>query len=166
MVYIILNFPSPLAACLSADMERVRVRGEVMDTLTIGRVAKKAGVNVETIRYYERQGLISRPLRRQSGGGLLGYRQYPAETVKRILFIRHAKELGFSLKEIAELLSLRVEQDVTCGDVRKRAEAKVADINIRIKILQRMKNALSKLAKECKGRGPVSECPILEALEK
>lgn len=137
-----------------------------METLTIGKVAKKAGVNIETIRYYERQGLIPRPSRRQSDGGFLGYRQYPAETVKRIQFIRHAKELGFSLKEIAELLSLRIEQGVTCGDVRKRAEAKIADIDTRIKILQRMKKALVNLTKECKGRGPVSECPILEALEK
>lgn len=137
-----------------------------MATLTIGKVAKKAGVNIETIRYYERQGLIPRPPRRQSEGGTPGYRHYPAETVKRIQFIRHAKELGFSLKEIAELLSLRIEQGVTCGDVRKRAEAKIADIEGRILNLQRMKNALSKLAKECKTRGPVSECPILEALEK
>lgn len=137
-----------------------------METLTIGKVAKKAGVNLETIRYYERQGLISKPSRRQSEGGFLGYRHYPAETVKRIQFIRHAKELGFSLKEIAELLSLRIEQGVTCGDVRKRAEAKIADIDGRIKTLQRMKKALANLAKECKGKGPVSECPILEALEK
>ncbi len=137
-----------------------------METLTIGKVAKKAGVNIETIRYYERQGLISRPQRMQSGLCSLGYRHYPDETVKRIQFIRHAKELGFSLKEIAELLSLRIEKGVTCGDVRKRAEAKIADIEERILNLQRMKNVLSKLAKECKGRGPVSECPILEALER
>lgn len=137
-----------------------------METLTIGKVAKKAGVNLETIRYYERQGLIPRPPQRQSDGGFLGYRHYPAETVKRIQFIRHAKELGFSLKEIAELLSLKIEQNVTCGDVRKRAEAKIADIDGRIKTLQRMKKALVNLAKECKGKGPVSECPILEALER
>ena len=137
-----------------------------METLTIGKVAKKTGVNIETIRYYERQGLITRPLRKQSKWGVPGYRHYPAETVKRIQFIRHAKELGFSLKEIAELLSLRIEQGVTCGDVKKRAEAKIADIDVRIKILQRMKKALVNLAKECKGKGPVSECPILEALEK
>lgn len=137
-----------------------------METLTIGKVAKKAGVNLETIRYYERQGLIPRPPRSQSDGGFLGYRHYPAETVKRIQFIRHAKEMGFSLKEIAELLSLRIEQGVTCGDIRKRAETKIVDIEERILNLQRMKNALSKLVKECKGRGPVSECPILEALEK
>ncbi len=137
-----------------------------METLTIGKVAKKAGVNIETIRYYERQGLIPKPLRSQSEGGSLGYRHYPAETVKRIHFIRHAKELGFSLKEIAELLSLRIGQGVTCGDVRKRAEAKITDIEARIKTLMRMKKALINLAKECKARGPVSECPILEALER
>lgn len=137
-----------------------------METLTIGKVAKKAGVNIETIRYYERQGFIPKPPRRQSERGTPGYRHYPAETVKRIQFIRHAKELGFSLKEIAELLSLRIEQGVTCGDVRKRAEAKIADIEERILNLQRMKKALVNLTKECKGRGPVSECPILEALER
>ncbi len=132
-----------------------------METISIGKVAKKLGINIETIRYYERRGLIKAPPRKESG-----YRQYPAETVKRIQFIRHAKELGFSLKEIAELLSLRIEQGVTCGDVKKRAEAKIADIEERIFNLQKMKSALSKLAKECKGRGPVSECPILEALER
>lgn len=132
-----------------------------MKYLTIGKLAKRIGVNIDTVRYYEKQGLIPKPPRMESG-----YRHYPAETVKRIQFIRHAKELGFSLKEIAELLSLRIEQGVTCGDVRKRAEAKIADIEERILNLQRMKNALSKLAKECKGKGPVSECPILEALEK
>ncbi len=137
-----------------------------MDTLTIGRVAKNAGVNIETIRYYERQGLIPKPPRMKSERGSFGYRQYPAETVKRIQFIRRAKELGFSLKEIAELLSLRIGQGVTCGDVRKRAEAKITDIDTKIKTLQGMKKALANLAKECKGRGPVSECPILEALEK
>jgi MerR family mercuric resistance operon transcriptional regulator len=142
------------------------MEGFFMETLTIGKVAKKAGVNIETIRYYERQGLITRPLRKQSKWGAPGYRHYPAETVKRIQFIRHAKELGFSLKEIAELLSLRIEQNITCGDVRKRADVKIADIEERILNLQRMKNALSKLAKECKGKGPVSECPILEALER
>ncbi len=136
-----------------------------METLTIGRLAERAGVNVETIRYYERKGLIPKPPRRRSLWGRPGYRQYPPETVKRIHFIRHAKELGFSLKEIAELLSLRVAPDITCAEVKRRAEAKIADIEEKIQTLQRMKKALSKLAGECKGRGPVSECPILEALD-
>jgi len=129
--------------------------------LTIGQVAKAAGVNVETIRYYERRGLIPRPPRRASG-----YRQYSEDTIKRIRFIRHAKELGFSLKEIGELLSLRVDERTTCADIKKKAEDKVADIDSRIANLQRMKKALRRLSKECRGRGPVDECPILEALER
>jgi MerR family mercuric resistance operon transcriptional regulator len=132
-----------------------------MESLTIGQLAKRAQVNVETVRYYERRGLIPKPPRRESG-----YCQYPQETVTRIQFIKHAKELGFSLKEILELLSLRVGRNTTCGEVKRRAEGKIADIQEKIKTLQRMEKALTRLAKECKGRGPVSECPILEALEK
>ncbi|HDO35560.1 MAG TPA: MerR family transcriptional regulator [Nitrospirae bacterium] len=131
-----------------------------MERLTIGKLAKQAEVNIETIRYYERRGLIPKPPRRESG-----YRQYPRDTVTRIQFIKRAKELGFSLREILELLSLRVDPATTCGDVKKRAEIKIADIEEKIRTLQRMKKALMKLTVECKGRGPVSECPILEALD-
>ncbi len=132
-----------------------------MELLTIGQLAKKAEVNIETIRYYERRGLIPEPPRLASG-----YRQYPLETVTRILFIKHAKELGFSLKEINELLTLRIDKNTTCSDVKRKAEDKISDIEEKIKSLQRMKKALAKLTKECSGRGSVSECPILEALEK
>jgi len=129
--------------------------------LTIGGVARMAGVNIETVRYYERRGLIPRPPRSESG-----YRLYSENTIKLIRFIRHAKELGFSLREIKELLSLRVTEGVSCAQVRSRAEAKIVEIEGRIQSLKKMKNALLKLTKECSGRGPVSECPILEALEK
>lgn len=132
-----------------------------MENLTIGQVAKNAQVNVETVRYYERRGLIPEPLRKESG-----YRQYPEETVARIQFIKHAKELGFSLNEISELLSLRVDKNTTCADVKNRAEGKIANIEEKIHALQKMKKTLTRLAKECRGRGPVSKCPILEALEK
>lgn len=131
-----------------------------MENLIIGQLAEKAQVNVETVRYYERKGLIPKPPQRASG-----YRQYPQETVARIQFIKNAKELGFSLREISELLSLRVNPDSRCGDVKKRAEEKISDIEEKIKTLQKMKKALLKLAKECKGRADISECPILEALE-
>ncbi|GBE34469.1 mercuric resistance operon regulatory protein [bacterium BMS3Bbin06] len=131
-----------------------------MERLTIGKLAKQAEVNIETIRYYERRGLIPKPPRRESG-----YRQYPRDTVTRIQFIKRAKELGFSLREILELLSLRVDPATTCGDVKKRAEIKIADIEEKIRTLQGMKKALMNLTVECKGRGPVSECPILEALD-
>jgi len=132
-----------------------------MKTLTIGQVAKQVGVGLETIRFYERRGLIEEPPRRASG-----YRDYPPDTIARVRFIRRAKELGFSLKEIAELLSLRVDQDTTCADVKARAETKIADIQERVRALQCMKRALTKLAASCRGSGPASECPILEALEE
>lgn len=128
--------------------------------MTIGQLAKKAQVNVETVRYYERRGLIPEPPRRESG-----YRQYSQDVVARIQFIKRAKELGFSLKEILELLSLRVDPDTPCADVKRRAEVKLADIEEKIRALQRMKKALTKLAASCSGRGPISECPILEALD-
>jgi MerR family copper efflux transcriptional regulator len=130
-----------------------------MQTMTIGKVAHLTGVGVETVRFYERKGLIPEPPRRASG-----YRQYPRATVSRIRFIKRAKELGFSLKEIKELLSLRIDPATTCEDIRLRAEAKIADIEERVRTLQRMKKALVRLAAACRGRGPVSECPILEVL--
>lgn len=130
-------------------------------SLTIGQVARGAGVGVETVRFYEREGLIATPPRRASG-----YRQYPPQVVQRILFIRRAKELGFSLREITELLSLRVDPSCTCGDVRRRAEDKVADIDERMRTLQRMREALVRLVDACHGSGPTSECPILDALEE
>ncbi len=132
-----------------------------MECLTIGTLAKKAQINIETIRYYERRGLISRPPR-----PLSGYRQYPDETVKRIDFIKRAKELGFSLKETGDLLSLRVDPTTSCSDIKIRAETKIEHIEEKINTLQKMKNALVDVSRACSGSGPISECPILEALEK
>ncbi|MCL4467720.1 MAG: MerR family transcriptional regulator [Deltaproteobacteria bacterium] len=131
-----------------------------MGALTIGKVARLAEVGVETIRFYEREGLIGRPSRRESG-----YRQYTEETVQRLRFIRRAKYLGFTLKEIKELFELRIKQGTTCGNVRERAATKIQDIEAKDRTLQRMKKALVKLTMACKGKGPVSECPILEAME-
>jgi len=131
----------------------------MMKSLTIGRLAKRAEVNIETIRFYERRGLMPKPLRRESG-----YRQYSDADIARLRFIRRAKELGFSLKEILELLSLRVDPDTTCGDIKRRAEVKIVDMEEKIKALQRMKKALTKLASTCRGRGPTTECPIIEML--
>ena len=128
--------------------------------MTIGQLAERAGVNVGTIRYYERRGLLPEPPRSESG-----YRLYSQDIVARIQFIRRAKELGFSLREIGELLSLRVDPETTCGDVKGRAEAKIADIEEKIRALRRMKKALTQLTAACNGHGPTSECPILEALE-
>jgi len=130
-------------------------------SLSIGQLAKRAEVGVETVRFYERKGLLDEPERRPSG-----YRQYQSDTVDRLLFIRRAKELGFTLKEITELLSLRVDKDKTCADVRQQAEAKIANIEERIQSLQRMKRALMKVTRQCSGSGPVSDCPILESIEQ
>jgi len=131
-----------------------------MTSMTTGKLAKQCGVGVETIRFYEREGLIEEPPRRESG-----YRQYPEEIVRRVLFIKRAKALGFTLKEIKELLAIRIEPEATCGDVLRQAEAKITDIEERIVTLQRMKQALTRLTVTCSGRGPASLCPILEAME-
>ena len=130
-------------------------------TLTIGKVAHRAGVGVETIRFYEREGLVKEPPRKASG-----YRQYGEEVVDRLLFIGRAKELGFTLKEIRELLSLRATRGAKCADVRERAEVKIRDIEEKIRSLRTMRRALSKLVAECSGDGPVTDCVILESLER
>jgi MerR family mercuric resistance operon transcriptional regulator len=131
-----------------------------MKALTIGQVARHAGVGIETVRFYERQGLLEEPARKQSG-----YRQYGEDVVARLRFIRRAKELGFSLKEIKELLALRVDPTTTCAEVRSKAAAKLTDVEQKIEALQRIRKALVKLTAVCRGRGPTSECPILDALD-
>ncbi len=133
-----------------------------MDALTTGELAKRAGVGVETIRFYEREGLIQKPPRRRSG-----YRQYPEETIRRVQFIRRAKDLGFTLQEVAELLSLRVAQRAsTCARVRERAAAKIADVEGKISDLERIRGALGQLVRACTGRGRAGACSILEALDQ
>lgn len=131
-----------------------------MQPLTIGEVARRAGVGVETVRFYERQGLLEEPERRASG-----YRQYDGEAVDVLRFIRRAKELGFTLKEIKGLLGLRLDASATRAEVREQARAKVADIEARIADLQRMRDVLQKLVRKCHGDGAASGCPILEALQ-
>lgn len=131
-----------------------------MAALTIGKVARSAGMAIDTVRYYEHEGLLEKPTRSAAG-----YRQYPPEAVSRLRFIRQAKDLGFSLKEIKELLSLRATPGKSSGEVKARAERKIADIEQRIAALRRMKRALTQITAACAGCGPVSECPILEALE-
>lgn len=132
-----------------------------MESLTIGHLAKQAGVNLETIRYYERRGLLPKPPR-----SLSGYRLYPAEAARRLRSIQHAKELGFSLREIKELLSLRVSPRTSRAEIRLRAEAKIADIQNKIQSLESIEKSLRKLTKACGRCGPVSECPILESLDR
>lgn len=129
-------------------------------SMTIGNLAKKTGIGVETIRFYEREGLLPRPVRLAGSG----YRQYPPENVQRIVFIRQAKDLGFSLKEIKELLSLRATTKAKCGSVKSKAERKIANVEKKIADLTSIKSALETLIAKCDAEKPTSECPILEAL--
>jgi Hg(II)-responsive transcriptional regulator len=128
--------------------------------LTIGQVARNADVGVETVRFYQREGLLQQPDRRASG-----YRQYDQGVVARLKFIRRAKELGFTLKEIRDLLSLRLDPSASRADVKLRAEAKIADVDKRIRSLRRMRKSLAKLTAMCSGHGTTTECPILEAMD-
>ncbi len=132
-----------------------------MDSLTIGQLAGQTDVGLETIRFYEREGLIENPPRRPSG-----YRAYPPETIQRVRFIRTAKELGFSLKEIGELLSLRVDPVESCVHVKTIAEDKISDIEQRIRTLQRMRKTLQKLVTACEAREATRDCPILGSLDR
>ncbi|MCB2181290.1 MAG: heavy metal-responsive transcriptional regulator [Desulfobulbaceae bacterium] len=130
-----------------------------MHGLTIGKLAKKAGLTIDTVRFYERRGLINEPARTQSN-----YRMYPEEDVARLIFIKKAKDLGFSLSEIKELLFIQHDPDASKSDVKERTEAKIRDVRCRIKDLTRILKALEQLSKGCDGHGPASACPILEAL--
>jgi MerR family copper efflux transcriptional regulator len=134
-----------------------------MDSFSIGHVARCAGVGVETIRFYERKGLLEEPARRTSG-----YRQYTEEAVKQIRFIKRAQHLGFSLKEIRELLALRVERErqTDCALVKERAEAKIAAVEQKIIELERMRQALLQVTALCRDEEPNSRCPLLDALDQ
>ena len=132
----------------------------MVDGLDSGELAKRSGVRLQTVRYYERRGLLPKPPRTQAG-----YRKFPSATVGRIRFIKRAQELGFQLDEIQELLSLRVDPHTTCADIKKRAEAKIENIDARIRHLRDIKGALARLASACRGKGPVGACPILEELD-
>jgi Hg(II)-responsive transcriptional regulator len=129
-----------------------------MQRLTISRLAQLGGVNLETVRYYERRGLLPKPPRTEAG-----YRQFSPEAAKRLRFIKRAQELGFSLEEVRELLALRVEPK-NRADVRARAEAKIADMEEKMKTLAAMKSTLRGLVDEC-GQCASGECPILASLE-
>jgi MerR family copper efflux transcriptional regulator len=131
-----------------------------MPNLKIGDLAEQSHVNLQTIRYYEREGLLPKPPRLASG-----YRVFTPDAVRRVRFIKRAQELGFSLKEIKELLSIRVDPRSDCSEVQRLAKAKLADIEQKVQALQAMRKVLSKLATACPGRGPSSECPILESFE-
>lgn len=130
-----------------------------MQHLTIGRAAAKAGVSVETIRFYERRGLIEQPPKGE------GYRVYPTEMVARIRFIRQAQQIGFSLREVQELLSLRADPTADCADVRRQAAQKIEEVDRKIADLQRVRAALETVVSVCPGRGGLTDCTIMAALE-
>ena len=128
--------------------------------MKIGEVAALAGVPVATVRYYERRGLIADAQRTASG-----YRQYDADAARRLGFIKHAQELGFSLREIHELLGLRVRHGAACDAVERKTRQKIEVVQQRISDLKRMKRTLERLAAACAARRPTDDCPILEVLE-
>jgi MerR family mercuric resistance operon transcriptional regulator len=131
---------------------------EADERITISRLARLGGVNLETVRFYERVGLIPKPPRTRAG-----YRVFPKDAARRLRFIKRAQELGFSLTEIRELLSLRPSTDRP--KVRARAQAKIADIAQKIQTLQAMKRILGSLIERCDPCGPMGDCPILESLD-
>lgn len=130
-------------------------------TLSIGDVARLAGVRIDTVRFYEKRGLIPRPDRRPSG-----YRVFASDTVRQIRFIKRAQELGFTLDEITDLLRLRVSHRARCADVMEIAQHKAELIDTKIADLRSMRSALDRLMESCEGTQPAVECPIIESLDR
>jgi len=129
-------------------------------TYKIGEVARRADVNKDTVRYYEERELIPKPDRRRSG-----YRIFTWRHIDQIKFIKRAQQLGFTLNEIKELLELRMDEETSCSEIRKEAQAKYQDVSKKIEDLRRIKKTLTDLIDSCSKAGPVGDCPILEALE-
>ncbi len=129
-------------------------------SLRIGQVAAGASVNVETVRYYERTGMLAAPTRTAAG-----YRQYDVEAVSRIRFIRHAQALGFSLKEIRDLLALRIRHGAACGAIERKTRNKIALIDDKLRELTALRRTLKRLVASCEARQTTAECPVLETLE-
>lgn len=130
-------------------------------SLSIGQLAQRADVPIDTIRYYEKAGLLREPARRESG-----YRQYGVETVKRLRFIRRAKELGFTLAEIAELLYLSEQGQRDMQGMKAAAQAKLGVVEAKLRELHRMRRGLRQLVEACPGHGALDDCPILNALSR
>lgn len=133
-----------------------------MTGLTIGVIAKKTGLGIETIRFYEREGLLKAPVRSQSSG----YRLFELDVVPRIRFIKHAKELGFTLNEIRDLLELRIERKNRCDAVKEKAKQKLLQTQEKIHALSKIEKALSGLIDTCGKRGTSTMCPILDAFDE
>src|SRR5712691_3153628 len=137
------------------------MKGSPPMALKIGEVAERSEVNLQTIRYYERERLLPQPPRLPSG-----YRMFPEQTVRRVRFIKRAQELGFSLAEIRDLLSIQIDPKKECSDVKRLAKAKMADIDEKIRTLEAMKRVLGGLTKLCPGQGPSDrDSPILESID-
>ena len=135
--------------------------GHVVERLTIGHLAQLGGVNLETIRYYERRGLIPKP-----GRTAAGYRQFPPDAARRLRFIKRAQELGFSLDEVRELLALGADPRQNRASIRARANVKIDDINRKIAALTAMKETLHELVNRCEHCGPSADCPIVASLDQ
>lgn len=131
------------------------------DYLQIGEVAKLAAVNIQTVRYYEKRGIL-RPAKRSQAG----FRLYSEETVQTLNFIKHSKDLGFTLEEIRELLALRATTASRCQKVRKKAKSKLADIQDKLRVLKQMEKNLKNLIVKCEKQQTDSACPIIEGLEE
>jgi len=130
-----------------------------MQNFTIGQVARREGVGIDTVRYYERNRLVPQAQRRLSG-----YREYGDDDVARLRFIRRAKDLGFTLAEIRELLALSTDRKRGVRGVKARAEIRLAEVDQRIRELQRVRRGLKHLVAACPGHGSLDRCPILAAL--
>lgn len=128
--------------------------------LTIGQLAKDAGVHIETIRYYERRHILGPTSRLPSG-----YRLYNHEAQRRLRFIKNAQALGFTLQEIADLLDLRVKSKARCGEVQRKAERKLKHVEAKVRDLRALATALRNLVRACQARQPTGHCPILASLE-
>jgi len=134
--------------------------GKVMDKMSIGALSKQTGIGIETIRFYERLGLL-KPIGRKSSG----YRIFDASSLKAIVFIKHAKELGFTLSEIRELLNLKADKKSKCQSVQIKAEGQLKSVEEKIHHLKQIRSVLSELIQRCRRRKVDSECPLLDCLD-
>lgn len=130
-------------------------------SMTIGKVAEAAGVEVSTLRYYERRGILREPPRTESG-----YRQYDETVVDRIRFVRQAQDLGFTLEEVEELLALRVDNPASCDAVDEATRAKLRSVDAKLRELRRLRSVLGRLVRACEDREETSACPVLAMLEE
>ena len=130
-----------------------------MESLTIGQLAKQVGVKTSTIRFYEHCKLLLAPERNNSG-----YRQYSTDSVLRLRLIKRSKELGFTLKEVSELIKLLDNKNTDCDKIYERTAIKLTTVNHKIQSLQKIKNTLLQLQSKCPQQGSIAHCPIVEAM--